>query len=186
MRAVAAGMKILLAIALPAWADVRQGEAKAQLCFACHKPRPDPASLWVPLLEGQPKPYLVASMAAFKSGARNEPSMNANVRPLSAQDMQSIAEFFSTRPFPATSQATEPVKVELGGKLANEHQCASCHRADYKGSGGFPRLAGQHYRYLGGQMQAFSQGRREGHGSAPIPTGPQATEALAQFFASLK
>jgi cytochrome c553 len=139
----------------------------------------------VPLLESQPAPYLVASMKAFKSGARNEPSMNTNMRPLSEKDMQDIAAFFTAKALPATSQVTEPAKVALGQKLADQHQCARCHPAASGGSGAIPRLAGQHRQYLGGQMEAFSQGRRPGHAGAALPTGPEAVEALAHYFASL-
>lgn len=175
------GLAVLCA-ASAASADAKRGEAKAQLCLACHKP----AYPWNPLLEGQPASYLVASMAAFKAGVRQEPAMSANLASITQKDMQDIADYFSAKPFPPRAQALDAEKVKKGRAIAEEMKCASCHQAGYKGASNIPRLAGQHHKYLQTQLEAFSQSRRKGHSAAALPAGPESIEAVAQYLASVE
>lgn len=175
------GLAVLCA-ASAASADAKRGEAKAQLCLACHKP----TYPWNPLLEGQPASYLAASMAAFKAGVRQEPAMNANMASLTQQDMQDIADYFSAKPLPPRAQALDAAKVQKGRAIAEEMKCASCHQTSYKGTSNIPRLAGQHYKYLQIQLEAFSQSRRKGHSAAALPAGPESIEAVTQYLASVE
>lgn len=172
----------LLCASCPIAADVKRGEAKAQLCLACHKS----AYPWNPLLEGQPAAYLVKSMLAFKTGIRQEPAMNTNMASLTQQDMQDIAEYFATKSLPASAQSVDPAKAQAGRRIADQMNCASCHQVTYRGDSGVPRLAGQHHKYLQAQLEAFSHSRRKGHPGSLLPKEFQDIEALAHFLASLE
>ena len=68
-------------------------------------------------------------------------------------------------------------KSVVSGQLAYAHVCASCHGALAEGDPrGVPRLAGQHYQYLLGQMQDVIQGQRSDF--------PNEHRALLQRFES--
>ena len=75
--------------------DVKAGRAKALMCQACHgldglSKVPD-----APNIAGQPEPYLVAQLQAFKSGARKNDAMSVVAPPLSDTDIEDLAAYFS-------------------------------------------------------------------------------------------
>lgn len=76
--------------------DAAAGKAKAMTCAACHGADGiSPADIW-PNLKGQKKAYLVKQITAFRNGDRTDPTMAPMVQPLSDQDIEDIAEYFST------------------------------------------------------------------------------------------
>jgi cytochrome c553 len=75
--------------------DVKAGRAKALMCQACHgldglSKVPD-----APNIAGQPEPYLVAQMQAFKSGARKNDAMSVVAPSLSDADIEDLSAYFS-------------------------------------------------------------------------------------------
>jgi len=144
--------------ALHTLADAKSGEEKAQLCLLCHKEATN--KRFVPLLEGQPADYLVASLMAFKTRQRTSPDMDTNVASLSRADMRDISNYFASKSLPPRSQTLEPGKIAAGEKLVGEMKCASCHTPSFHGAGATPRLAGQKHAYLVWQLDAFRDGRR--------------------------
>ena len=75
--------------------DVKAGMAKAMMCQACHgldglSKTPD-----APNIAGQIEPYLVMQMQAFKSGLRKNDAMSLVTPPLSDQDIEDLAAYFS-------------------------------------------------------------------------------------------
>lgn len=78
--------------------DVEAGRYKAQTCLGCHG-IPDYGNVYpsyhVPKLAGQHAQYLVAALKAYQNGQRPHPTMQAQATPLSEQDMQDIAAYFS-------------------------------------------------------------------------------------------
>ena len=76
--------------------DIEAGKAKATLCAACHGP--DGISLndlW-PNLKGQKKAYLIKQIKAFRDGDRQDPTMLPMVKPLTDDDIENIAEYYSS------------------------------------------------------------------------------------------
>lgn len=76
--------------------DIEAGKAKATLCAACHGP--DGISLndlW-PNLKGQKKAYLIKQIRAFRDGDREDPTMLPMVKPLTDDDIENIAEYYSS------------------------------------------------------------------------------------------
>jgi cytochrome c553 len=75
--------------------DVKAGRAKALMCQACHgldglSKVPD-----APNIAGQTEPYLVTQLQAFKSGVRKNDAMSVVTPPLSDQDIDDLAAYFS-------------------------------------------------------------------------------------------
>src|SRR6202171_1963006 len=75
--------------------DLNAGRAKALMCQACHgldglSKAPD-----APNIAGQTEPYIVAQLQAFKSGAGKNEAMSVVAQPLSDQDIEALAAYFS-------------------------------------------------------------------------------------------
>lgn len=165
-------------------ADAKAGEKKAQLCLLCHKV--ENVMAFVPLLEGQPRKYLVSSILAYKTGKRSDPVMQTNVASLSQRDVNDIADYFASRPAVTGAFPTDAAKVAAGEARARQLKCAACHGDGFQGRDDVPRLAGQRPKYLAWQLEGFAQGRRA-HPPIEVPFGQVGDpEAIAHFLASLK
>jgi cytochrome c553 len=75
--------------------DVKAGRAKALMCQACHgtdglSKVPD-----APNLAGQTEQYLIMQLQAFKSGARKSDAMSLVVPPLSDEELEDLAAYYS-------------------------------------------------------------------------------------------
>jgi len=179
---------VALGINVPgALADAPAGEKKAELCVLCH--RVD-NSHGAPLLDGLAAGYLLKQFEWFKSGKRFGPAMQVNLSPLSSEDLQDIADYFSSHPATraATKMTSDRQAQELGSTMASNLGCAGCHGGDYRGAEDVPRLAGQLRNYLAFQMsklQRDSSLHPSMSSSGQLLSQP-AIEALATYFASLE
>ena len=86
---------LLLACGPSLAGDVKAGSAKAMMCQACHgldglSKTPD-----APNIAGQIEPYLIAQLQAFKTGLRKNDAMSVVTPPLSDQDIEDLAAYFS-------------------------------------------------------------------------------------------
>ena len=75
--------------------DIKAGGAKAMMCQACHgldglSKTPD-----APNIAGQTEPYLVTQLQAYKTGLRKNDAMSVVAPPLSDQDIEDLAAYFS-------------------------------------------------------------------------------------------
>ena len=78
--------------------DPEAGKAKATtVCAACHGPTGISAVPIYPDLAGQKEGYLASSLAAYKTGQRNNPIMQAQVAALSDQDMADLAAYYAAQ-----------------------------------------------------------------------------------------
>ncbi|HRH82282.1 MAG TPA: c-type cytochrome [Thiobacillaceae bacterium] len=161
----------------PAPAPAAKGDpAKAQVivdkvCGACHGADGNSTSPTYPNLAGQHPEYLNKQLNEFKSGARRNAIMAPNVTNLSDDDMLNLAAFFSAQQ-PKSRLAKDPELVAQGEKLykggnagSGVPACASCHGP--AGSGipvQFPRLAGQHAKYVLSQLKNFRSADRANDG----------------------
>lgn len=78
-------------------ADASAGKTKSAACAACHGIDGNSAAPDFPRLAGQYPDYLMKALADYKSGARKNPIMAPMVAPLSAQDMEDLAAFYSSQ-----------------------------------------------------------------------------------------
>ena len=76
--------------------DADSGKLKSQACAACHGPDGNsPTAADFPRLAGQHYDYLLKALRDYKSGARKNPIMGAQVGGLNSQDMADLAAFYS-------------------------------------------------------------------------------------------
>lgn len=177
----AAALFMLACPPLPAAADAKLA-GNAQLCLLCHKP----GNRFVPLLEQQPREFLMLALAAYKTGKRSQTSMTINAASLSASDIEELSAYFAAKAFPARRQNLDATKVAEGKGLLSRSDCAQCHGSGFRGGGATPGLAGQTYGYLVVRLSEFRNGGR-GHPSAmPVLKDEADIERAASYLASLR
>nr|WP_243372003.1 cytochrome c [Microvirga solisilvae] len=77
-------------------ADARAGRQKITTCQACHGLDGLSKNPEAPNLAGQIQGYLVKALTEYKSGARQNETMNIVAKDLSEQDMADIAAYYSS------------------------------------------------------------------------------------------
>ena len=151
----------------PAKPDLAKGAATAQVCAACHAADGSRGTPQYPILQGQHADYLVKQLTEFKAGKRDNAIMKGMATPLSPDDMRNVAAFYESKQA-KPGAAKNPKTVELGQKIWRAGiaekavpACAGCHAPNGAGiPAQYPRLAGQHYDYVYGQLGLFAQGKR--------------------------
>jgi cytochrome c553 len=150
--------------ALAAKGDATRGEISFELCQGCHRKsalgRVDGS---YPRLAGQHRSVLIKQMTDVRAGRRRNDTMLpfADKHVIGPQDIADIAIYLSELPVPP-NHGKGP-----GGDLAAAEQlyrarCSDCHGERGEGDAGrfFPRVNGQHYRYLLREMVAIRDGVR--------------------------
>ncbi|MBI5937961.1 MAG: cytochrome c4 [Betaproteobacteria bacterium] len=188
----------------PAAPAAAKGDAaKAQkivndVCGACHGTDGNSTSPTYPNLSGQHPEYIAKQLNEFKSGARRNATMAPNVAKLSAEDMVNLGAYFSAQ-LPKAKQAKDAALVAEGQKLykggnagSGVPACSSCHGP--AGSGvpvQFPRMAGQHGKYVVAQLKNFRTGDRANDGGKMMQTiarkmTDQEMRAVAEYISGLR
>jgi cytochrome c553 len=90
--AAACGLAVIDASA----ADAATGKAKAQPCALCHGPVGISTLPDAPNLAAQPAIYVAAQLRAFRSGKRRHEVMNVIAKPLTDDDIDSLAAWFAS------------------------------------------------------------------------------------------
>lgn len=142
-----------------------------KVCGACHGADGNSTSPTYPNLAGQHPEYLNKQLNEFKSGARKNATMAPNVTNLSQQDMLNLAAYFSAQQ-PKARMAKDAALVAEGQKIykggnpgSGVPACASCHGPTGAGIPvQFPRVAGQHSKYVYSQLMNFRSGDRANDG----------------------
>jgi cytochrome c553 len=106
--------------------------------------------------------------------------------------IKGIAAYYAAQP-PAPGRIADPAQVAKGKELFDKGlpdrgvpACASCHGADAEGIADFPRLAGQHAKYVAKQLDYIQSLVR----AAPVMHGivkdltPAEIQALAAYVQS--
>jgi cytochrome c553 len=79
-----------------ALADAEAAKATAtSVCAGCHGPAGISAADTFPNLAGQKKGYLATALKAYRDKTRNSPMMNGMAAPLSDQQIDDLAAYFS-------------------------------------------------------------------------------------------
>ncbi|MGU9951997.1 MAG: c-type cytochrome [Gammaproteobacteria bacterium WSBS_2016_MAG_OTU1] len=78
-------------------ADISAGEEKSQPCIACHGVAGNEPIANYPILAGQLRKYLLQSLRAYKSGARADAVMSAQLQAFSDEDLQDLAAYFAAQ-----------------------------------------------------------------------------------------
>ncbi len=167
-------------------ADIAQ---KAETCVACHGPNGQSSDPATPSLAGQTSRYLYDELRDFQAGRRNSATMTPIAKTLSTDDMQALAEDFSTQRPMSSSFATDPAKVAQGQTIAANALCTMCHLGGLAGQNEIPRVGGQQYSYIVKALESFRDGRRTNDGGSMQAVvhgvSDQDIEALAQYVSGL-
>jgi cytochrome c553 len=143
-------------------------------CARCHGAEGQaPLSDRVPVLQGQPAEYLVASLQGYAAGARRSGIMQPLAADLQPEDMQRLADYYAGLLSPKIEPKASAARlIESGRKFAVEGApktgipaCITCHNGS---SPNVPHLAGQHAAYLAGQLRLWKIGDRPATGGASI------------------
>lgn len=170
--------------------EVRSAEQIVQtVCAACHSADGNSVITLNPKLAGQHPEYLVKQLSNFKEGTRANAVMTGMASGLSAEEMESIAQYFATKSIKlgaakSNGKGSLGEKIYRGGIMATKvPACASCHGANGAGlPKQFPRLAAQHADYTVQQLKTFRTLERA---NAPMMTAiaTKMTEAEMQAVA---
>jgi cytochrome c553 len=145
-------------------ASQKAGEEKAvNLCSTCHGPRGISTSPEFPILAAQRRGYLESQLEAFRAHTRSEKIahdfMWGIAGGLDDAMIGAVAGYYAAQP-PAPGRPGDPGLVAKGKQLFDQGvvdrgipACATCHGADATGVADFPRLAGQHSKYVVKQLE---------------------------------
>jgi cytochrome c553 len=137
-------------------------EKAVNLCSTCHGPRGISRSPEFPILAAQRKGYLEAQIDAFRQRTRSEKDahdfMWGIAGNLDESIIDGIAAYYASQP-PAPGRSDDPALVAKGKELFDKGlpergipACQVCHGPDALGKADFPRLAGQHAKYIVKQL----------------------------------
>jgi len=171
-------------------------EKAVNLCSTCHGPRGISTSPEFPILAAQHKSYLEAQIDAFRKRTRAEKDahdfMWGIAGNLDESIIDAIAAYYAAQP-PAPGRTDNPALVAQGKELFDKGvpdraipACMACHGADATGVADFPRLAGQHAKYVAKQLTFIQSLVR----AAPVMHGivkdltPAEIQALAAYVQS--
>jgi cytochrome c553 len=197
-----------LVVASHVWADVPASVAKGDatkgktlvdnVCGACHGPDGNSTAPIYPNLAGQYPEYINKQLTEFKAGARRNATMAPNAAKLSPEDMLDVAAYFSAQQ-PKFHLAKDPELVAEGQKIykggnpgSGVPACASCHGPTGAGIPvQFPRLAGQHSKYVLSQLHNFRSGDRTNDGGKMMEIiarklTDQEMRAVAEYISGLR
>ena len=179
-------------------ADVQKAaeEKAVNLCSTCHGPRGVSTSPEFPILAAQRKGYLEAQIDAFRKRTRAEKDahdfMWGIAGNLDEAIIGSIAGYYASQP-PAPGRSDDPALIAKGKELFDKGvpergipACMACHGADAAGVADFPRLAGQHAKYVVKQLNYIQSLVR----AAPVMHGivkdlaPAEIQAVAAYVQS--
>jgi cytochrome c553 len=145
-------------------------EAKLEYCKTCHGLSGQGYLGYFPMprLAGQQPEYIEAQLKAFIERRRTNPIMTNVAHALSPAMIAALANHFrhlNPPPFggaPRGSISTGKRIYEEGLPDSNVPACSACHGADGHGQNEIPRLAGQVYPYMVGQLTGWGKVRGQG------------------------
>jgi cytochrome c553 len=177
--------------------DAEAGKSKSAMCAACHGPDGNSPAPAFPKLAGQHAAYLAKQLAEYKSGERQNATMNGMAAALSEQDIADLAAFYSSQQVTLGKAAEDKVAAgeavyRAGNAATGVSACAACHGPTGSGNpmANFPSLSGQHADYTVLQLKAFRAGERANDaGSMMRGVAKKMTdaeiEAVAQYIQGL-
>ncbi len=171
-------------------------EKAVNLCSTCHGPRGISKSPEFPILAAQRTGYLEAQINAFRARTRSEKDahdfMWGIAGNLDESIIAGIATYYASQP-PAPGRSDNPALVAEGKQFFDKGvpergipACQVCHGTDAQGRDNFPRLAGQHAKYVVKQLNYIQSLVR----AAPVMHGivkdltPTEIEAVAAYVQS--
>ena len=158
--------------------DRARGEDAFVICQGCHRVgalgRADGS---YPRLAGQHITVLIKQIADVRSGRRSNPKMLpfADHQAISVQEIADIAAYLASLPVPPNNGQGRGNELGHGERLYVMN-CASCHgpRGEGDPQRYYPRVSGQHYRYLVREGILIRDGARKN-------ANPDMVKAIRQY-----
>ena len=193
---LAGAATLLSAQTIPPDVQKAAEEKAVNLCSTCHGPRGISTSPEFPILAAQRTGYLAAQIDAFRKQARAEKDahdfMWGIAGRLDEKIINGIAAYYAAQPR-APGRTDDPAIVAKGKELFDKGlldrgipACATCHGANGEGVADFPRLAGQHAKYVAKQLayiQTLTRAAPVMHGIVKDLT-PDEMQAVAAYVQS--
>jgi cytochrome c553 len=187
--ALFSSVAILVAIAMTTARAATIDERLAP-CIACHGANGQSVIPEVPSLGGQPQFYLSVQLLMFRERLRIFEPKNAALKGVSDDDLRRIAAVLAERPPPAPADSMEPARSERARALIQQHRCNFCHKQDFSGEEGAPRLAAQREDYLIKALRDYKSNARRAYDPSMADVMHPLTEAdildLAHYLARLR
>ncbi len=148
--------------------DATKGKAASAVCSACHGADGNSVNPDWPKLAGQGEAYLVKQLHDFRADKRAEATMTPMAKGIASdEDVLNLAAYFaSQKQKPGTANKDKVAageKIYRGGIMASGvAACSGCHGPSGAGNepAKFPKISGQHSKYIIKQLKAFRSGTR--------------------------
>jgi cytochrome c553 len=145
--------------------DLDNGRDVFEVCSACHLPEG-----WgtedgtFPQLAGQKRGVLIKQLADIRAKNRDNPTMYPFALPESIGDAQALADvvaYIEKLPMNPDNGVGPGTDLTLGEQLFKDN-CVKCHGEHAQGNEEkyYPRLEGQHYKYMLRQFEWIRDGKR--------------------------
>ncbi len=163
--------------------NIENGRDVYEVCAACHMPEG-----WgmvdgtFPMLAGQHRNVLIKQLSDIRALNRDNPTMYPFALPEAIGGPQSIAdvveyiEKLPMNPEPGVGPWEEGTEDFAKGKKLYDDNCVRCHGKNGEGNDEkfYPRIHGQHYKYLVRQFEWIRDGKRRN-------ANPEMVEQIAGF-----
>ncbi len=173
-------------------AEVRAGEdieALAEVCRGCHGDENAlPADPAYPIIAGQEFYYLYVQLKDFRSGLRENETMQEVVADLDRATLKAIAQYWSEKPWPKTAFTASEEEVQQAEQAIVSAECTACHLSAFEGNSRVPRLANQQPGYLEKTMLDLKYKRRRNSPNMMAlfkDFSEESIRALARYLAAL-
>jgi cytochrome c553 len=171
-------------------------EKAVNLCSSCHGPRGISTSPEFPILAAQLEGYTIKQLEAFAKRMRADKDAHDFMWGIAIQLDEAmiggIARYYAVQP-PAPGRPERSALAMKGEEVFNGGvvdrgipACAACHGQNAEGVGEFPRLAGQHAKYITkqvGYLQTQARATDVKHDFVKNLT-PEETQAVAAYVQS--
>lgn len=194
-----AGLAMMASGVSYAKGDATKGKALSAACAACHGGDGNSTNPDWPKLAGQGQAYIAKQLHDFRSDKRVDAVMSAQAKLIASdEDVEHIAAYYASQE--AKSGTADEAKVEegellyKGGKMSTKvTACAACHGPTGAGNdpAKFPKLSGQHAKYLITQLKLFRSGTRANDAGQMMRNiaekmSDKDMEAVAEYIAGLQ
>nr|VFJ75760.1 MAG: sulfide dehydrogenase (flavocytochrome c), cytochrome c subunit [Candidatus Kentron sp. FW] len=182
-----------LAFGASAFAGGPAASMLSQTCAGCHGTDGSSAGPAAPTIAGMTEGYFIDAMEKLKNGERTSTIMGRIAKGYSKDEIETMAMWFSEKPFVGAGQVSDTQKAAEGKKL-HEKYCEKCHEEGGALDDETGILAGQWMPYLRYSLRDFLSGANEApkkmkkrldalvkkHGDE------ESIEAIVQFYGSWK
>ena len=139
-------------------------EERLVSCLACHGSSGQSLIPEVPSLGGQPQFYLSVQLYMFRERMRILEPMNVALRGMGDDELQRMAGLIAKLPPPSpTTDRIHPDRFTRARALIQQHRCNFCHKEDFSGEQGAPRIAAQREDYLIKALREYKSNARRAY-----------------------